>query len=496
MPLPFNPPGAAFQPAMPAMPAMPAASPYPIPVAHSMAAASPAALGYAPQQQQQQPWPTHAQPQPANVQPQQPWPAHAQPQQPWPANAQQQQQQQQQQPWPAPAQPQQQQQPWPAHAQPQHPQPHAQQPAPHAQARNASPIAAPTPVQGCPHAYPVTVKTPGFGSALKLSLKVLPYGLFRFAHWSAFAAISTVMLVAVLGLGTWLTVAVNRWVGVAVIFGGLIPFALLWLPFVERKTFGTKCGHIGLLTELITRGQVGNGKQGLFAYARQIVQTRLGELSTLHDVHRATNRTLRQTTKLLDFLDDLLPIDISTVKSVIYRLVRGTSRYLDAVILSYGFARGDRNLVDAAIDGIGYCAQNGRSMFRTAIGVLVLDKVLMIPVWVGTLATVIPGVFAGTFVAQGGDLAVLTANAAAVIKAAPLPFLIAAGAALVVGGLLSLLIVRTVRESLVQPVLLTMVMLRFHSMVEGQPLDPSWADRIRGAGDGLGTLDGLRRRAT
>ncbi len=351
-------------------------------------------------------------------------------------------------------------------------------------------------MQGCPHAYPVTAKAPGFGAALKLALRVLPYGLFRFAHWSAFTAISAVMVVAVMGLGTWLSVAVHTWVGVGVIFGGLIPFALLWLPFVERKTFGTKCGHIGLLTELITHGQVGNGKQGLFAYAKEIVATRLGDMSTLYDVHRATNRTLRQATKLLDFLDDLLPIDISAVKSVIYRLVRGTSRYLDAVILSYGFARGDGNLVDAAVDGIGYCAQNGSKMFRTAIGVLVLDKVLMIPVWIGALATMIPGVFVATYTAQGGSLAALSSSLATVAKAAPLPLLIALLTAVLVGGMLSLLIVRTVRESLVQPILLTMVMLRFHTMVEAQALDPSWAERLRGAGDGLGKLDGLRRRVT
>ncbi len=351
-------------------------------------------------------------------------------------------------------------------------------------------------VQGCPHAYPVSVKTPGFGPSFKLALKVLPYGLFRFAHWSAFAAASTLILVAVLGLGTWLTIAVHQWVGVAVIFGGLIPFAWFWLPFVERKTFGTKCGHIGLLTELITHGKVGENKQGLFAHAREIVATRLGDLSTLHDVHRATNRTLRQATKLLNFLDDLLPIDISAVKQVIYRLVRGTSRYLDAVILSYGFARGDRNLVDAAIDGIGYCAQNGSKMFRTALGVLVLDKVLMIPVWIGALATMIPGVFAASYAAQGGSLGALQANLMTVAKSAPIPLLIAVLAGVLVGGMLAWLVVRTVRESLVQPVLLTMVMLRFHSMVEGQPLDPSWAERLRGAGDGLGKLDNLRRRVT
>lgn len=350
--------------------------------------------------------------------------------------------------------------------------------------------------EGCPHAYPVHAREAGFGPALKLAMKVLPYSLFRFAHWSAFAAASTAMLLVTLGLGSWLTVAVHKWAGVVVIFGGLIPFALLWLPFVERKTFGTKCGHIGLLTELITHGKVGDGKQSLTGHAKHIVQTRLGDLSTLWDVHRAVNRTLRQATKLLDFIDDLLPIDISAVKRVIYAMVRGASRYLDAVVLSYGFARGDRSMVDAAIDGLAYCAQNSKKIFRTAIGVLVLEKVMMFPLWIGAGASAVTGVFAGSFAAQGGDISALLASPAAVVKAAPLPFVISVFVALFIGGLIAALLVRTVRESLVQPVLTTMVMLRFHTMVEKQPLDASWVEKLRGAGDGLGRLDSLRRQVT
>ena len=63
-------------------------------------------------------------------------------------------------------------------------------------------------------------------------------------------------------------------------------------------------------------------------------------------------------------------------------------------------------------------------------------------------------------------------------------------------GSIAALLVRTVRESLVQPILTTMVMLRFHTMVENQPLDGSWVERLRSAGDGLGRLDDLRRRAS
>jgi hypothetical protein len=371
-------------------------------------------------------------------------------------------------------------------------------PAPaHPQARaHAQPVVAATAprVGGCPHAYPLTERKAGFGPAFKLALRVLPYSMFRFAHWAAFAAASTGILLALLGLGSWLTVAVHQWAGGVVLLAGLAAFALLWLPFVERKTFGTKCAHIGLLTELITHGRVGNGTQSLTDYAKQIVQTRFGEMATLWDVHLSINRTLRQATKLLDFVDDLVPVDVSAVKSVIGRVVRGAIRYLDAVILSYGFARGDENMADAAVDGVAYCAQNSKKIFKTAIGVLVLEKLMMLPLWLIVLPGCVAGVFAGSLAVQGGSLGALMTAPSAVIKAAPLAFIISVVAALAIGGLIALLVLRTIRESLVQPVLTTMVMLRFHTMVEAQPLDGTWVERLRGAGDGLESLDKLRRR--
>lgn len=379
----------------------------------------------------------------------------------------------------------------------QSPYPYPAQAYPHAHAQPQAVVAAPAPrVGGAPHAYPLTERKAGFGPALGLALRVLPYSMFRFVHWAAFAAASTGILLAVLGLASWLTVAVHQWAGGIVLLVGLVAFAMLWLPFVERKTFGTKCAHVGLLTELITHGRVGNGSQSLTAYAKQIVQTRVGDMTTLWDVHVSINRTLRQATKLLDFVDGMVPIDVSAVKNVLARVVRGAIRYLDAVILSYGFARGDRNMADAAVDGVAYCAQNSKAIFKTAIGVLVLEKLMMLPLWLVALPGCVTGVFAGSLAVQGGSLSALIEAPSAVIKAAPLPFIISVAAALAIGGLIALLVVRTVRESLVQPVLTTMVMLRFHTMVEGQPLERSWVERLRGAGDGLEGLDKLRRRVS
>lgn len=366
--------------------------------------------------------------------------------------------------------------------------------APH-QPHVVPPQAAGAATPGCPHAYPVAAKSTGFFAALGLSLKVLPYALFRFAHWSMFMAITIGMVLGVLAIGGTLAVAVNKWAGTIVMLGGLVPIFWFWMPFVERKTFGAKCAHIAILTELVTRGTIGDGRQGQLAYAKQLVDTRFSDLTSIWDVYRSVNRTLRQLTKTLNFVDDLLPIDISFIKRGISALVRGASRYLDAVVLSYGLARGDRDFSAPAIDGLTYCAQNGAKMFRAAVGVIVLEKLMLLPLWLGAGLGSIGGVFAATFAAQGGSLSSLFADATGVVKAAPGPFLIALAAALVVGTAIALLIVRTVRESFVQPTLTTMVMLRFHKIVQNQPLDEGWKQKLRQAGDGIGELDQIRGRA-
>ncbi|MEM7153984.1 MAG: hypothetical protein AAF799_14130 [Myxococcota bacterium] len=347
---------------------------------------------------------------------------------------------------------------------------------------------------GCPHDYPVSAAEDGFFAALGLSFKVLPYALFRLAHWSMYTAISITMVVASLGLGTWLTVSVNKWAGIVLILGTLVPIVMFWLPFVERKTFGAKCAHIAILTELITKGHVGDGKQSAFAYAKQLVQTRFTDLTSLWDVNRSVNRTLKQLTRTLNFIDKWLPIDISAIKRGIHALVNGASRYLDAVILSYGLARGDQDFASPAIDGVTYCAQNSGKMFRTAIGVIVLEKLMLVPLYLVVGLGAIGGVFAATFSAMGGTLASLQTDAVGVVKADPIPFLIALAVGLVVGGLIAMMMVRTVRESFIEPTLITMVMLRFHKIVKGQPLDASWKQKLQDAGDGIGRLASLRHR--
>jgi hypothetical protein len=64
-----------------------------------------------------------------------------------------------------------------------------------------------------------------------------------------------------------------------------------------------------------------------------------------------------------------------------------------------------------------------------------------------------------------------------------------------VGGLFAYLTVKTVRESFIKPLLITMVMVKFHVAIENQPLEPGIKDKVLGADSGLSALDKLRYRA-
>ncbi len=363
-----------------------------------------------------------------------------------------------------------------------------QHPAGYANAGAAARPAAP----GCAHSYPLAVRQAGLIVATKLTFKTLPYALFRFAYASLFAAAGALQLCAIAGLAFVLSTYVHAAAGAVVVLAGLLAWALLWLPFVEHKMFATWCGHVAILTELITKGQVGNGRQGMFAFGRELAATRLGDLETVWSVYRTINKNLRRVSNLLNFADDLLPIDLGPVKRLMHRAVGWVAPYVEGVIVSYGLARGDRDFKAAGADGLGYSVQNAKALFKTAFGVLLLEQVALLPAWVGSLALFVPGLFYATYAAMGGDAGALLDGNAAALQRDVLPLAAAAAVGVFVGGAFALLTVKTVKEAFVKPTLLTMVMVKFHVAIENQPLDQNVMARASGAGEGLARLDGAR----
>jgi hypothetical protein len=224
-----------------------------------------------------------------------------------------------------------------------------------------------------------------------------------------------------------------------------------------------QAGHIAVLTELVTRGEFGNGNEGLFTYGKRVVIERFGQINLLFALDLLIRGVVAAFNRTLDFVTGLLPIPgLQSVMGIVNAIVRAATTYVDETILSYNLARGDENAWRSSKDALIYYAQNSKEILKTAVWVVVLDKVLTVAVWVVML---VPAFLL---------LAVLPSGWA--------PGGMIAG--LVVGALFA----SNIRQAFLKPVFLVMVMTKFHVLVRNQAINPEWDQRLSGISRKFGEI--------
>jgi hypothetical protein len=305
------------------------------------------------------------------------------------------------------------------------------------------------------HSYPLAVEHAGFGTALSLVMRTLPYALIRFAILLTFSIVTIVWLMATFGIGAWLGARLHPFVGLGWIVGLLGTYGYLWWFVVRYGLYLVQAGHIAVLTELVTKGQIDNGSVGMFDYGRRVVTERFGQVNLLFAMQLLVRGVVHAFNRTLDWLSHLLPIPgLSSVVGIVNAVVRAATTYIDETVFSYNLARGDENPWRSSKDALIYYGQNSVEILKTAAWVVVLDKVLTVVVWAvmlipaGLLLFVLP-----TALKPGGML---------------LGFVIAA------------LFASNIRQAFLKPIFLTMVMTKFHVVVRGQPIDTVWDERLSG----------------
>jgi hypothetical protein len=304
------------------------------------------------------------------------------------------------------------------------------------------------------HSYPVAIGQPGFGTALSLVVRTLPYAAIRFAILLAFSIVTIVWFVATFGIGGWLASKV-QWLGIGWMIAGLGTYGYLWWFVVRYLLYLVQAGHIAVLTELITKGQVENGAAGMFEYGRRMVTERFGQVNLLFGLHLLVRGVVHAFNRTLDFVSGLLPIPgLSTLAGIVNAVVRAATTYVDATIFSYNLARGDENPWRSSKDALIYYGQNSMEILKTAVWVVVLDKALTVLLWVvmlvpaGLLLVVLPAALK-----PGGML---------------LGFIVAA------------LLASNARQAFLKPIFLVMVMTKFHLAVRNQSINLEWDQRLSG----------------
>jgi hypothetical protein len=314
------------------------------------------------------------------------------------------------------------------------------------------------------HSYPLAIRDAGFGTAVGLMVKTLPYALARFGILLT-VSIATVIWYCV-AFGGWALLGskIHPFVGFAWFVAACGVYGYLWWLIVRYFLYLLKCGHIAVLTELITHGRIGNGSQGMFAYGKQVVQSRFAEVTVLFVIDRLVSGVVRAFNRTLDFVAGLLPIPgLSSIMSFVNAVIYAATTYLDETIFSYGLARRESNPWASAKDGLIYYAQNSKEILKTGVFVVILDKVLTVVVWIAMLAPA----FALSWMMPRSIVGVGS--------------LFAFGFAALIAG--------NVRAAFLKPIFLIMVMTKFHVQVQNQPIDQEWDERLTRASNKFREID-------
>jgi hypothetical protein len=301
----------------------------------------------------------------------------------------------------------------------------------------------------------------GIGGAIKLLMQTMPFLLARLA---------TLLSLSTLGLIYWVTIVAG-----CIYFGQRAP-VVAWVWFILACVFAgwiyrlvfryflylLKMGHIAVLTELVTKGRIGNGSEGMFSYGKRVIVQRFGEVAGLFALGALIGGVVGVFNRTLDWVSNLIPIPgLQSIVAFVKAILRAATSYISDTIFSYNLARGDSNVFRSSKDGLIYYAQNSKEILKTAVWVVVLDRVLsavlflivFVPasILAWFLATMLPHAWSGW----------------------------ATWTAIVAG----LLYARDLQEAVLRPLFLTMIMLKFHETVRGQPINAEWDQRLTSVSD-------------
>ena len=322
--------------------------------------------------------------------------------------------------------------------------------------------AAPPPA-AVPHAYPLAVRDHGLATAFGLLMQSLPYALARCGILLAYSVGGIIWLVVTFGGTAWLSNHIAHAFGIVWFILCVAGVGWFWSGVLRYLLHLLACGHVAVLTELITHGRIGNGSESQLAYGKRVVTQRFGQVNALFGLNMLVRGILGAFHRTLDWIAELLPIPgLESLANLVNTVLRAATRYLDKVILSYNLARNDQDPWRGAREGIVYYGQNARPILETSLWIIVLEYVLSAVLWL-----------------------VLLAPAAAITVLLPHAVRESAG---VVTIIIALLLAATLRAAFIKPLFLIMIMVRFHALIEHQPINQEWDARLASVSNQFRTL--------
>lgn len=304
-----------------------------------------------------------------------------------------------------------------------------------------------------PHSYPLAVRNSGFISSFGLLTRSLPYALMRFAALLTVSVACIVWMVITIWGAAWTGTHIAGAFGVVWILSCVIAAGWFWTAILRYLLHLIECGHVAVLTELIVQGRVGNGGESMFAYGKRIVTEKFGQVNVLFAINLLVRGVVNAVHRSMEGVGHLLPIaGIESIANLITAILRAATRYMDKVIFSYNLASRDDNPWRSAQYGLIYYAQNAAPILKQSVWIVLLEYALSALLWLACLISA----------------AALTTILPHSVRQ------IGAVGTIVVAALFAL----AARGAFLKPVFLIMIMVRFHVLIEHEPLNQDWVARL------------------
>lgn len=298
------------------------------------------------------------------------------------------------------------------------------------------------------HSYPLAIRDAGVATAVGLIMRTLPYVAVRFAILVGVSIFSIVWFGATFGGAGFLGERIHPWVGYGWLFSGLGIYGWMWAFVVRYGLYLIKCGHIAVLTELITNNSVNHGSESMFSYGKRIVRERFLEVNVLFALDALVEGVVAAFNKTLDWVTGFLPIPgLHALANLAGTILKAATTYIDETIFSYNLARGEDNPWRGGRDGLVYYCQNSKEILKTAVICVIADYVLTAVVWVfmfapaALMVTIMPALAGWSF-------------------------------------LVALLFAINFRQAVLKPLFLVMIMIKFHVSVKDQSINEEWDARL------------------
>ncbi len=305
------------------------------------------------------------------------------------------------------------------------------------------------------HSYPLAIQDASISTALGLVVKTLPFALARLGVLVAMTVAGIIWWAITLGGAAFLAVRTSPIIGYAWMGANIVGMGFVWHTIARYFLYLLKAAHISVLTELITTGSIAHGNEGMFQYGIRTVKARFGEVNVLFAMDLLIEGVVKAFNRTLNFIADLLPIPgLDSLMGIVNAVLKASTTYIDETLFSYNLARGDENSFRSAKDGLIYYAQNSKEVLKTGMWAVVVDKVVTTFIWLVMLA---PAFALSAILPASGMWVTITAFVCAIVFAGD------------------------VRAAFLKPLLLTMVMIKFHNEVQGQEINLVWDERLTNA---------------